>query len=181
MENIHALHSYARATLSKMAAGRPGAARMAEYPLLSPETAFMFAFVVYPAVILGLQALVAGCTYDTNAWWLRYLGAVHNFILFVFSLCMWVGVAWVGVAESPWSSALEFFCLPEGEPAMTSRLALFTYLFYASKLCVASCRLQDSPLFGAVSCIAGDTWGSLGHQPMACIAPAAGCRGVWEE
>ena len=62
------------------------------------------------------------------------LGAAHNGLLFVFSLVMWVGVAGMLVLRSPWASAVQFFCLPGGEPIMPEHFAIFPYLFYLSKI-----------------------------------------------
>ena len=38
---------------------------------------------------------------------------VHNGVLMLFSLAMWVGVFAACYLHSPWASAIEFFCLPE--------------------------------------------------------------------
>ena len=120
--------------LADLEASRPGAHRTADLPLLSPSVACAVAFLAYPAVVLGLRAALDGRAYDTDAPWLRYLGAVHNAILGVFSLGMWVGVFYTLGTDSTYSSAIEFFCLPEGTPVMPPRLSLFPYLFYLSKI-----------------------------------------------
>ena len=57
-------------------------------PLLSAHIACGIAFVVYPSVILGLQGFLHKRSYDTDAPWLRYIGAIHNALLGVFSLGM---------------------------------------------------------------------------------------------
>jgi hypothetical protein len=67
------------------------------------------------------------------------LGAVHNGILCIFSLAMWVAVVAGLVLESPWSSPAEFFCLPDGEPVMPPKFALLPYLFYVSKIYEVEC------------------------------------------
>ena len=58
--------------------------------------------------------------------------------LFVFSLLMWLAVIAGLAVESPWGSALEFFCLPTGEPLMPPRLALLPYFFCKCRL--PACR-----------------------------------------
>eukprot|EP01047_Picozoa_sp_COSAG01_P023974 COSAG01_NODE_1466_length_10220_cov_15.883608_5_plen_130_part_00 len=58
--------------LAPLAAARPGYARTAAYPLLSPEVACCCAFGLYPAVVCGLRWWLAGSTHDTNAAWLRW-------------------------------------------------------------------------------------------------------------
>ena len=120
--------------ITQVVADRPGGRRTAEYPLLSIEAALGSAFVLYPALVLGLRALLAGSTYSVDAAWLRYLAACHNGVLFAFSLLMWVSVLFRLSTESPWGSAVEFFCLPNGKPEMPARLVLFNYLFYLSKI-----------------------------------------------
>jgi hypothetical protein len=120
--------------LTELEASRPGAHRTADLPMLSPHIACGIAFVVYPSVVLGLQALLAGRAYATDARWLRYIGAVHNALLGVFSLGMWLGVFYTLGTDSTYSSAVEFFCLPSAEPVMPARLSLFPYLFYLSKI-----------------------------------------------
>jgi hypothetical protein len=47
---------------------------------------------------------------------------------------MWVGVVGMLVFRSPWASAVQFFCLPGGEPIMPEHFAIFPYLFYLSKI-----------------------------------------------
>ena len=108
--------------LTELEASRPGAHRTADLPMLSPHIACGIAFVVYPSVVLGLQALLAGRAYATDARWLRYIGAVHNALLGVFSLGMWLGVFYTLGTDSTYSSAVEFFCLPSAEPVMPARL-----------------------------------------------------------
>ena len=120
--------------LADLEASRPGSHRTADLPLLSPSIACAVAFIAYPAVVLGLRALLDGRAYDTDAPWLRYLGAVHNAILGVFSLGMWLGVFYTLGTDSTYSTAIEFFCLPEGTPIMPQRLSVFPYLFYLSKI-----------------------------------------------
>jgi hypothetical protein len=58
--------------LAPLAAARPGYARTAAYPLLSPEVACCCAFGLYPAVVCGLRWWLVGSTHDTNAAWLRW-------------------------------------------------------------------------------------------------------------
>ena len=62
------------------------------------------------------------------------IGALHNGILFVFSLVMWVSVIVSLVIESPWASSVQFFCLPYGKPEMPTTLVALPYLFYISKI-----------------------------------------------
>ena len=120
--------------LTRLEESRPGAHRAEALPLLSPHVACAVAFVVYPSIILVLQRLLRDRAYDTDAPWLRYIGAAHNAALGVFSLAMWLGVFYTLGTDSTYGSAVEFFCLPAGEPAMPPRLSVFPYLFYLSKI-----------------------------------------------
>jgi hypothetical protein len=120
--------------LSRLEESRPGAHRAEALPLLSPHIACGIAFVVYPSVILILQGCMHKRAYNADAPWLRYIGAAHNAALGIFSLGMWLGVFYTLGTDSTYGSAVEFFCLPTGEPAMPSRLSLFPYLFYLSKI-----------------------------------------------
>lgn len=120
--------------LTRLEETRPGAHRTEALPLLSPHIACGIAFVIYPLVIITVQGLLHSRSYNTDAPWLRYIGAVHNAALGVFSLGMWLSVFYTLGTDTTYDSAVEFFCLPAGEPAMPPRLSLFPYLFYLSKI-----------------------------------------------
>ena len=120
--------------LTRLEESRPGAYRAETLPLLSPHIACGIAFLVYPSVILLLQGCMHNRVYNPDGPWLRYIGAVHNAVLGMFSLGMWLSVFYTLGADSTYGSAVEFFCLPTGEPAMPPSLSLFPYLFYLSKI-----------------------------------------------